>query len=246
MRLVLMIPEFFFIIVSISYLLHILKYVCDKIRKIENPKMNLCSPFYTFKDLVEGVWNVSGNVALAIYICAFLIGGYTFLQETYIEDHSIGSFWEDNYYEDRYPAKLIKQTEDGDYTEDTIITISRDGYGYSLMSYELSGSSKYYINDYDSTTIDDPKNDVFTWEDVHGDTYEFILKSTEPVTEKSAVSAQTPTKPADSKPASKYVWSTSGGSKYHSNANCSNMKDPQKITLQQALDDGKTKCSRCW
>ena len=54
---------------------------------------------------------------------------------------------------------------------------------------------------------------------------------------------------SNSKPAqtsTTYVWTTESGKKYHKISSCSNMKDPQKITLQQALDDGKTKCSRCW
>lgn len=42
-----------------------------------------------------------------------------------------------------------------------------------------------------------------------------------------------------------YVWIPQSGSKYHSRKNCSNMKNPTQITLEQAKNRGYTACSKC-
>ena len=36
-----------------------------------------------------------------------------------------------------------------------------------------------------------------------------------------------------------------GGSKYHANASCSNMKSPMEVSLSLALEKGYTPCQRC-
>ena len=41
------------------------------------------------------------------------------------------------------------------------------------------------------------------------------------------------------------VWVTSSGTKYHSQASCSNMKSPSQITLTDAETQGYTACSKC-
>lgn len=41
------------------------------------------------------------------------------------------------------------------------------------------------------------------------------------------------------------VWVSGSGSKYHSKSDCSGMKNPEEITLQEALDLGKEPCKRC-
>ena len=43
------------------------------------------------------------------------------------------------------------------------------------------------------------------------------------------------------------VWvPTHGGKKYHSKSNCSNMKDPEKVTLSEAKAEGFTACKKCY
>ena len=42
------------------------------------------------------------------------------------------------------------------------------------------------------------------------------------------------------------VWIPASGSKYHSSKNCSNMKNPHKVTLQEAKDSGYTPCKKCY
>lgn len=44
-----------------------------------------------------------------------------------------------------------------------------------------------------------------------------------------------------------YVWiPTNGGTKYHSNSNCSNMKNPEQVTLDNAIRTGFTACKKCY
>lgn len=44
-----------------------------------------------------------------------------------------------------------------------------------------------------------------------------------------------------------YVWiPTNGGTKYHSNSNCSNMKNPKQVTLDNAIRSGFTACKKCY
>ena len=46
---------------------------------------------------------------------------------------------------------------------------------------------------------------------------------------------------------SETVWvPTHGGKKYHSKSTCSNMKDPEKVTLSKAKAEGFTACKKCY
>lgn len=42
------------------------------------------------------------------------------------------------------------------------------------------------------------------------------------------------------------VWISQSGSKYHSNASCSNMKNPQKVTKEEAISRGYQPCKKCY
>lgn len=54
--------------------------------------------------------------------------------------------------------------------------------------------------------------------------------------------------PIDSQidPQGETVWVSTSGSKYHSNAGCSNMKNPQQITLEEAIARGYEPCKKCY
>lgn len=41
------------------------------------------------------------------------------------------------------------------------------------------------------------------------------------------------------------VWVPRSGSKYHSKSDCSGMKNPHQVTLEEALSCGFTPCKRC-
>lgn len=42
------------------------------------------------------------------------------------------------------------------------------------------------------------------------------------------------------------VWVVGEGKKYHSDPTCSNMKNPQELSLDEAISRGKTPCSKCY
>lgn len=42
-----------------------------------------------------------------------------------------------------------------------------------------------------------------------------------------------------------YVWIPKSGKCYHKNSHCSGMKNPTKVTLQEAIDQGYRPCSKC-
>lgn len=42
------------------------------------------------------------------------------------------------------------------------------------------------------------------------------------------------------------VWVPNTGSKYHSNPNCSNMRDPREVTISEAKSEGFTPCKKCY
>ena len=67
----------------------------------------------------------------------------------------------------------------------------------------------------------------------------------------SAASVQTSTAAVQTISAGKkteqMVWvPTHGGKKYHSKSTCSNMKDPEKVTLSKAKAEGFTACKKCY
>ena len=54
-----------------------------------------------------------------------------------------------------------------------------------------------------------------------------------------------PTPTPDNDSNSKMVWIPQSGSKYHSNSDCSNMKNPTKVTIEEAIKQGYEPCKRC-
>lgn len=42
------------------------------------------------------------------------------------------------------------------------------------------------------------------------------------------------------------VWIPQSGKKYHSKSNCSNMKNPAQVTLEEAIHQGYDPCKRCY
>lgn len=80
--------------------------------------------------------------------------------------------------------------------------------------------------------------------------------SSEPPASKTtpAVSSSQPSKPASSptskvttpEPQANMVWISRTGKKYHSNPNCSNMKNPRKVTKAEAEAQHRTPCQKCY
>ena len=70
--------------------------------------------------------------------------------------------------------------------------------------------------------------------------------TTEPdITTSVGSTAETPKTeaPLDEKPDT--VWVTASGSKYHIKQNCSNMRSPKEISLEDAINEGYEPCKKC-
>lgn len=64
---------------------------------------------------------------------------------------------------------------------------------------------------------------------------------------KSATTSESGTKEQDNSMSETVVWiPTRGGTKYHSNAECSNMIEPQNVKKSEAIDLGFSPCGRCY
>jgi cell division septation protein DedD len=63
----------------------------------------------------------------------------------------------------------------------------------------------------------------------------------EPIATPEPTAAPEPT----ATPVEEMVWIPQTGSKYHSKASCSNMKDPRQVTLSEAQASGYEPCKRC-
>ena len=50
----------------------------------------------------------------------------------------------------------------------------------------------------------------------------------------------------DPEPQGQMVWIPKTGKKYHSNPNCSNMKDPSQVSIETAKARGYTACKKCY
>lgn len=61
--------------------------------------------------------------------------------------------------------------------------------------------------------------------------------------EEAAAAVQAPSTPQTD---AATVWIPRTGSKYHSNPNCSNMKSPSAVTIDQAMAWGYDRCKKCW
>ena len=77
---------------------------------------------------------------------------------------------------------------------------------------------------------------------------EEVLTSNQPTENKEPQPEQTepsaPVAPAEQQ--AELVWIPSSGTKYHCSADCSNIKNPSQVTLNQAESLGFTPCKRCY
>ncbi len=71
-------------------------------------------------------------------------------------------------------------------------------------------------------------------------------KSSGTQSSKSATTETTQSTQAQNKEnGSENVWVSGSGKRYHSNKDCSNMKNPTQITIEEAKNQGKEPCSKC-
>lgn len=70
--------------------------------------------------------------------------------------------------------------------------------------------------------------------------------STGPSNETNSTPSTEQSNPNDQTSSGDMVWVPNSGSKYHSHSGCSNMKNPQQITKQEAKNRGFEPCKKCW
>lgn len=132
------------------------------------------------------------------------------------------------------------QNDDGSYTKNGWQWIDGNGDGTSEC---------YYFNEdgycvMEGTTPDGCRvNEKGAWV-VDNKVQTQTVKQPEQPTKQAVKQQETKEQTTDKKET--MVWLSRTGTKYHSNPNCSNMKNPTQATLQQAQAQGRTPCKKCY
>lgn len=252
----------FFIIIFFFYIIHILSVITKGEDEDGNKiRLDLLGPLkvaaFFFAKLMS-LEKRGENILLIVLTTISAAGVFTGYQYMFVQNHDIGSLWEDYSYTDIYPGKIVKYYGNNKSTETPVsITIKRDSDGYVPVEYcEYGGVAVTYEGDPIANTwapnlvnytveIDDESCfKELTILDNHPGVPP-LWESYNSSNQASGTSGSRPSRnPIYS--SNKYVWVTENGSKYHKNANCSNMKNPDEVSLKAAEDMGKTRCSKCW
>lgn len=105
--------------------------------------------------------------------------------------------------------------------------------------------------DFDETAKYDPDATVKIFYAVLPEETEAVSTSSSPAADSSYHSDKSSdrnsvTVPDEAETEGDLVWvPVNGGTKYHSRAGCSNMKDPIQVSLDTAIENGYTPCGRC-
>lgn len=134
-----------------------------------------------------------------------------------------------------------------------IITFDKTGSSTAkIQSYDLSGTATIYIKSESGITSDKIQIKV--------EDQEAIKKAKEAKQKKKAAEekkkqeeelarqkeAEQLKKEQTEKAKEPQVWIPSSGSKYHSNKNCSGMKNPSQVSISDAKDMGYEACKKCY
>lgn len=96
------------------------------------------------------------------------------------------------------------------------------------------------------TTMETSITDVSITEPTNSEV-EITDNMTETSVEETTEPPETTEEPVvDDTPTTTYVYISQSGSRYHSNPNCSNMKNPSEVTLEYAEEHGYKPCSKCY
>lgn len=117
------------------------------------------------------------------------------------------------------------ETESVDYDEassDSYVEPESDGYTEAEAVHDEAAYDEPTYDEEDVAIADDSEEDEIA--DYDGEYYEDYYEDTETT----------------------MVWVSRTGSKYHSNPDCSNMKDPGYISLEEAIAEGREACKKCW
>lgn len=122
-------------------------------------------------------------------------------------------------------SKIIDEYERGQ----TVLIIGKDGDWYKV---EVDGNTGYMLKKYISVGDGATRSNKTT-------------RTEKPEKTHKPTKTEKPEKTTRS--SSGMVWiPAKGGKKYHSNSSCSNMNQPQEVTLDEAESRGFTACKKCY
>lgn len=141
----------------------------------------------------------------------------------------------EKHYEENYSDKLSSAYNSG----------HKDGYEEGLIDGKNSLLKELgLMNPYTHTTIENLGDYEKYVEQYNTDIEQQengIVNQNEPESKVGSSPTPAPT------PSAKMVWvPTNGGSRYHRTSECSGMKDPQQVTLEEAESMGYGPCGRCY
>lgn len=137
------------------------------------------------------------------------------------------------------------------------VSAKPDGADLSHMTYSLEYGSGAYSVDIDNDVIfvqfDDPGRYrlVFSCDGVRSNNPTITVVKSGSSREDSYYSSHSystdyPQNSPEPQIINDMVWIPNSGTKYHNNPNCSNMKNPQQVTLSEAQYMGYEPCSKCY
>ncbi|MEY8282043.1 hypothetical protein AAK917_12405 [Oscillospiraceae bacterium 52-8] len=250
----LLIPcELVFVALALYYLYGTILTITAKLSRTNPSKpFNWKLPFNFLENeaLSKLFGDFSQKTLSTILIASAAVGLIVLSEAGFSGNHVIGSFFEGSVYSDIYPGLEIRTYNNGNIERNYVcMYITKEDFAYKLEDYFYESGTSIEYDDYifkhpvGKTLEIDYGNyisELTLLDNEPGTPTEWYIIDTEETQESSQDNKD------NSNQNLEMVWVTEAGKKYHKISSCSNMKDPQKITLQQALDDGKTKCSRCW
>lgn len=134
-------------------------------------------------------------------------------------------------------------------TTESVEEETDEDYEYDDYDYEDSGDSSYDYEDdveeqvvyeeqsAEETTYEEPTYEEPAYDEVAEDTSAYEDTYVEEYYEEEYYEEDY---------SSQMVWISRTGTKYHSDPNCSNMRDPGYVTIEEAEAQGREPCSKCW
>lgn len=125
------------------------------------------------------------------------------------------------------------QTPAAPVTEPTIATMAAETTEETEATTETTKSQS--VDTQSTTVLTVPETTVPT-----------VPETTAPTVPKTVAPTSAPVYVEPVQPQEEMVWiPTNGGTKYHSRSSCSNMDNPQQVTVSQAESRGFTPCKKC-
>ena len=148
------------------------------------------------------------------------------------------------------PENLTTTGDIGSSSSDSVDSSDVSSVEVSSIDEEVSSesvSSREEISSTSSNTSTERKNTVSRKKPVSSKAPAKPSEPTKnPPVKEPSPSEKTPVVEDNNPSKSNMVWITEKGKKYHSSPDCSNMKNPHKISLEDAIASGREPCKKCY